>query len=207
MIVRSAPIVEERRVRRQAGVFTCLTVRWRCLVVELQRKLDVSRRLREVNNSSCGCIYICVRRGEVNGIKCIQEVRAELELKSLCDLEVFLQTDIPFVVSGSAQMTELGCTGPESSRWVGIVAGIKPGEATTLRSSSVSPTPDSVSSVAIGAQTRSTCSRWITYEVCIAIGNPECRERIGLTVQPPTTTSATLFMSLPNFFPRPNGKS
>jgi hypothetical protein len=47
------PLVEERRVRRQAGVFTCLTVRWRCLVVELQRKLDVSRRLREVNNSKC----------------------------------------------------------------------------------------------------------------------------------------------------------
>jgi hypothetical protein len=39
------------------GVFTCLTVRWWCLVVELQRKLDVPRRLREVNNSSCGCIY------------------------------------------------------------------------------------------------------------------------------------------------------
>ena len=133
------------------GVFTCLTVRWWCLVVELQRKLDVPRRLREVNNSKCGCIYPCVRSGEVDGIKCIQEVRAELELKSLCDLEVFLQADIPVVVSGSAQMTELGCTGPERGRWVGIVAGIKPGEATTLRSSSVSPTPDSVSSVAIGA--------------------------------------------------------
>ena len=154
---------------RTTGVFTCLTVRRRCLVVELERKLDVSRRLREVNNSSCGCIYHCVGSGEVDGIKCIQEVRAELELKSLCDLKVFLQADIPVVVSRSTQMTELGCTSPESSRWVGIVAGIKPGEATTLRSRSVSPTPDSVSSVAIGAQTRSsrnTSCRWIT---CVGV--------------------------------------
>src|SRR5215831_5189667 len=150
-------------------MLTSLTVQWRCLVVELQRKLDVSRRLRDVNNSSCGCVYRCVRSGEVDGIKCIQEVSAEFELKSLSDLKGFLQADIPVVVSRSTQMTELGCTGPESSRWVGIVAGIKPGEATTLRSRSVSPTPDSVSSVAIGAQPRSscnTCSRWIT---CVGI--------------------------------------
>ena len=150
-------------------MLTCLTVQWQCLVVELQRKLDVSRRLREVNHSSCGYIYRGVGSGEVDGIKCIQEVRAELELKSLCNPEVFLQADIPVVVSRSTQMTELACTGPESGRWVGIVAGIKPGEATTLRSRSVSPTPDSVSSVAIGAQTRSsrnTSCRWIT---CVGV--------------------------------------
>lgn len=103
---------------RQAGCFTFLTVRWWRLVAQLQRKLDVSRRLQDANNSSCGYIYGRARNGEVDGIKCIQEVRAELELKSLCDPEVFLEADIPVVVSGSAQLTELVCTGPESSRWV-----------------------------------------------------------------------------------------
>jgi hypothetical protein len=154
-----------------------------------------------------GVFTFCVRSGEIYGIKCIQEVRAELELKSLCDLKVFLQADIPVVVSRSTQMTELACTGPESSCRVGIVAGIKPGEATTLRSSSVSPTQTVLVPLQSGSRPVAPVPVGSLTRLCKPIGNPECRERIGLTVQPPTTTSATLFMSLPNFFPRPNGKS
>ena len=117
---------------RQAGVYACLIIRCLCLEVELQSKLDVSWRLGILNNPHVWRVIRGGRRPKVDGVKCIQEVRAELQFEPLSQLEVLLQTDVPVVKSGATQATELGCTGPEGSRWVTIVAGVKPNEPPAL---------------------------------------------------------------------------
>src|SRR5580693_2691897 len=99
---------------RQAGVCACLIIRALSgLEIQLQRELNVSRGLRRLNNASGRFIHRRIRYREVDAVKHIQEVGAELEPKSLADLEVFLQAGIPVVVSGASQTTKLRCTGPE----------------------------------------------------------------------------------------------
>ena len=58
------------------------------LVVELQRKLDIPRGLRRLNDSSGRCIHRRVGYGKVHAVKCIQEVRAELQLESLREMDI-----------------------------------------------------------------------------------------------------------------------
>src|SRR5271170_512242 len=125
---------------RQAGVSACLIIRALLLEKELQRKLDVSCRLRSLNDSSGGYVHRRIGYGKVDAVKRIQEVRAELHPDPFCDLEVFLQADIPIVESWAAQTTELRCASSESGRRVGIVVGIKPEISATGSRRSWAPT-------------------------------------------------------------------
>src|SRR6266404_2757155 len=130
------------------------------LIVELQRKLDVSRRLRIVNHSGSRSSHCCIGYGKVDAVKRIQEVRAELQLESFCELEVLLQAEIPVVISRSAQSTELRCTSTEARR-IGVVIGVKPSNTTTLTYCSVTPAKYCVGSVAIRAQTARVGTRLV----------------------------------------------
>jgi hypothetical protein len=82
---------------RQAGVIACLIIRASWLVIELQRKLDISRRLRCVDDASGGCGYCRIRRRQVDPVEGIQEIAAELQLKAFGDVEVFLEAEVPIV--------------------------------------------------------------------------------------------------------------
>jgi hypothetical protein len=64
------------------GVFACLIVRCLCLVVELQRKLNIPRGLGARNLSHRG-INARVWYVELHVVKRINEVRSELQLKPL----------------------------------------------------------------------------------------------------------------------------
>ena len=75
---------------RQAGVSACLIIRALLLEKELQRKLDVSRRLRSLNNTGSGLIHSGVGSGKVDAVKRVQEIGAELHPESLRDLDIFL---------------------------------------------------------------------------------------------------------------------
>src|SRR5260370_4964606 len=135
----------------QAGVFACPIIRGLGLVVELQRKLDVSRRLRRLNHSGCTGLDRRVGYCQVDAVKGIQEIRTELQSESFCQREVFLQAQIPVVVSGSAQSAEFLCTGAEAGS-IGIFARVKPKAATTLGRCSVTPAKNVVLAVAVRAQ-------------------------------------------------------
>jgi len=133
-------------------VSACLIIRALLLEIELQRKLNVSCRLRSLNNSSGGYVHRRIGYGKVDAVKRIQEVRAELHSDPFCDLEVFLQADIPIVESWAAQTTELRRASSESGRRVRIVVGVKPEISTTGSSRSWAPTEYSVCSVAVRAK-------------------------------------------------------
>ena len=82
---------------RQAGVIACLIIRASWLVIELQRKLDISRRLRCADDASCGRGYRRIRRRQVHSVESVQEVAAELQLEAFGDVEVFLEAEVPIV--------------------------------------------------------------------------------------------------------------
>lgn len=75
---------------RQAGVYACLIIRCSQLEVELQGKLDISRRLRSRDDARVRLIDSRVRSGKVDAVERIQEVGTELQSESFCELEVFL---------------------------------------------------------------------------------------------------------------------
>src|SRR5258708_32994789 len=108
----------------EVGVLGCPIIRGLGLVVELQGKLDVSRRLRRLNHSGCTALDRRVGYRQADAVKGIQEIRTELQSESFCQREVFLQAQIPVVVSGSAQSAELRCTGAEASSMC-IVSRVK----------------------------------------------------------------------------------
>src|SRR5438046_2023785 len=58
----------------------------------------------------------------------------------------------------------------------------------------------------LGLELREFVPEWSSSPYGV-IGNPPRNVMIGLTVQPPTTASTTLFMSFPNRFPCPIGNS
>src|SRR5271168_5336850 len=116
---------------RQAGVSACLIIRALLLEKELQRKLNVSCRLRSLNDAGGRHIHRRVWHSEVDAVKRIQEVSAELHPESLRDLEILLQADIPVVEARAAKTAKLRRACSERGRRVGIVAGIKPEKSTT----------------------------------------------------------------------------
>src|SRR5271157_5197680 len=134
---------------RQAGVYACLIIRALLLEKELQRKLNVSRRLRSLNNAGSGLIHSGVGNGKVDAVEGVQEISAELHPEPLRDLDILLQAEIPVVVAGTTQTTELRCASPETACCVGIVAGIKPEEASTGPCWGWAPTINLVGSVAV----------------------------------------------------------
>src|SRR5689334_2389451 len=130
------------------------------LIVQLQSKLDVSSRLRCLNDPRSRGLHRCVGYREIYAVKHIQEVRAELQLESLRELEVFLQAGIPVVVSGPAQRADLWRARAESNG-IRIVAGIEPKEAAALGCGCVLPAKYGVLAVAIGAQSARARARLV----------------------------------------------
>src|SRR5713101_2066111 len=102
------------------------------LVVELQSKLDISRRLRSLYDTGSAGLHGGIGNRQVDAVECIQKVAAELQLEAFGQMEVFLQAEVPIVETGAAQTAELRRARSESCR-VGIVVGIKPLETATLR--------------------------------------------------------------------------
>src|SRR6266852_2304912 len=121
------------------------------LVVELQSKLDVSCRLRSLNHSSSRSSHCCIGYREVDAVKRIQEIRAELQPESFCYREVFLEAEIPIVISRTAQTAELRCTGPKG-RGIRIIIGVKPQESPTGPCRCWTSAKYPVGSVAVRAQ-------------------------------------------------------
>src|SRR4051812_9424661 len=80
---------------RQAGVIACLIIRASRLVIELQRKLDISRRLRCTDDTGGTGLHGGVRRRKIDAVERIQEVAAELQLEAFGEVEVFLKAEIP----------------------------------------------------------------------------------------------------------------
>lgn len=68
---------------RQAGVYACLIIRcfW-LLVVKLQRKLDIARRLLSVDLAGGILIHGSVGSGQVDTVKGVQEVATELQFEA-----------------------------------------------------------------------------------------------------------------------------
>src|SRR5208283_1506312 len=107
---------------RQAGVIACLIVRGLCLIVELQRKLDVPRRLGAVNLSHGGtkAHVWCV---ELYMVERIHEVSSELQLEAFRHLEVLMQTQVYVGVMRPTELSELwGAIAEGANGWVGEVA-------------------------------------------------------------------------------------
>src|SRR5271169_6894310 len=97
---------------RQAGVCACLIIRGLCLVVELQRKLDVPRRLGAGNLSHCRSEAHVWSVG-LYMVERVQEVGSELQLEPFRHLEVFMETQIHIRVMRSAKSPELWGAIPE----------------------------------------------------------------------------------------------
>src|SRR6516165_405146 len=135
----------------QAGVSACPIMLPLRLVVELQTKLDISRRLGGLDHTGCARLYGGVRHRKVHVVKSVQEVGSELQPESFRDREVFLQASIPVVKSGSAQSVKLRRAGSKI-RGVGIVARIEILETTTLRCRSIAAAEDSIRAVAVWTQ-------------------------------------------------------
>src|SRR5579859_174791 len=135
----------------QAGVkrlphYTCSG-----LIVELQGKLDISRRLRSLNHSGSRTRHRSVGYRQVDAVKRIQEVRTKLQSESFGQLKIFLQAQIPVVVSGATQTTELRCASSKAGR-VGIIAGIEPEESAPRSCGSRAAPKHGVCAVAVGTQ-------------------------------------------------------
>jgi hypothetical protein len=86
---------------RQAGVCAYLIVRVLCLVVELQRQLNVSWRL-SARNLSHGASQAHVWSVELRMVKGVDEVGSELQPNPLGNQEVFVQTQVHVGVMRSA---------------------------------------------------------------------------------------------------------
>src|ERR1700730_4093103 len=109
---------------RQAGGVACLIIRGLCLVVELQRQLDISLRLGAGNlphilsKAHVWCI-------ELDVVKRIHEVSSELQLKPFGKREVLMQTQVYVCVTRPTQVCELWraiAEGPDG--WVGEVVRV-----------------------------------------------------------------------------------
>ena len=85
-------------------------------IVELERKLDIARRLRGRENSHSGpyrsraaiCIQVCA-------VESIEEIGPELKLRPLCYLEVLLQAQINVPIPGATHRS-LGWAIPKTFR-------------------------------------------------------------------------------------------
>src|SRR4051812_47772127 len=117
---------------RQAGVIACLIIRASRLVIELQRKLDISRRLRHVGHAGCGCGHRRIGSCKVYAVEGVQKIAAELQLKAFGQVKVLLKTEIPVVQTGATQLADLRCASAERRGWVAVVAGIKPKDTAPL---------------------------------------------------------------------------
>src|SRR5258708_24421318 len=91
---------------RQAGVIACLIIRGLCLVVELQRQLDVPWSLG-VGNLSHGRSKAHIRCVELDVVECIDEVSSELQPEPLRECEVLMQTQVYVGVTRPSQTAEL----------------------------------------------------------------------------------------------------
>ena len=77
------PLSKSPKKKNEAdGVFACLIVRRLCLVVELQRKLNIPWRLGGRNLSYCSS-KVHVRGVQLNVVECIDEVGPELQPEPL----------------------------------------------------------------------------------------------------------------------------
>src|SRR5262252_988594 len=100
------------------------------LIKELQRKLDVSCRLRALNEASGRGLNRGVRYGQIHAVKHIQEVRAELHFEAFRNVEVLLDAGVPVVVTRAAQVTKLRCASAEADS-ISVVGWVKPLESAT----------------------------------------------------------------------------
>src|SRR5271170_7231141 len=107
---------------RQAGVFACLIIRGLCLVVELQRKLDVPRRLGTINLSYVGA-KAHIGRVKLYVVKRVDKLGSELQFEPFRELEVLMQTHVHIGVVWPTDPGELRSAVTEgSNRRVGEVA-------------------------------------------------------------------------------------
>src|SRR5256885_8840172 len=117
---------------RQAGVIACLIIRGLCLVVELQRKLNVPWRLSTGNLSQLRTQVPNVWCVQLDVVEGIDEVSSELQFEPLRNLDVLVQTQIYIGVTRRAQVCELiraSAEGPSSRRGEVAIVG-EPLEAT-----------------------------------------------------------------------------
>src|SRR5258708_18245199 len=116
---------------RQAGVIGCLSIRGLCLVVELQRQLDIPWRLGTRNLSHRGS-KTHVWRVELYVVKRIDEISSELQLEPLREQEVLMHTQVYVGVMWPSQTSKLwGAVSKRSNCRIGeIIIVSKPLEAT-----------------------------------------------------------------------------
>src|ERR1700742_3266036 len=134
---------------------------WFQLVVELQRELNISRRLGCVDHARVVLRHRGVRRCKVHAVERIQEVTTELNLEAFRYVEVLMHADVPVVEARTAQATELRCARSEGCCWVAVVGRIKPLESAALCCGGVLAAEYGVGAVAIRTQTARTGAGWI----------------------------------------------
>src|SRR3984957_14331045 len=126
---------------------------WFQLVVELQRKLDIARRLRCVDHARVVLLHGRVRCRQVHAVECIQEVTTEFELEAFREVEILMNAEVPVVEARSAQFAQLRGARSEGCCWVGVVARIEPDEPATLSGCGVLASEYGVGSIAVRSQT------------------------------------------------------
>src|SRR5271167_763624 len=110
---------------RQAGVYACLIIRGLQLVVEFQRKLNVSWRLGTVYLSHVGAkAHVgCV---ELHVVKGIDEVGPELQFEPFCELEVLMEAQVDVGIVWTADSSQLRSASTElSDRGIREVAVVR----------------------------------------------------------------------------------
>src|SRR3954453_21336638 len=97
--------LSEKNANDAGEVRACIIIR-SFLIVEFQRQLDISWRLRTCNLSHrgsqphIGCV-------ELDMVECVDEVGSELQSEPLREREVFMHTHVDVSVMGPTQPIEL----------------------------------------------------------------------------------------------------
>ena len=117
---------------RQAGVCACLIVRCLYLVVELQRKLNVPRRLGAGNLPHRGP-KAHVWRVQLDMVEGIDEVSSKLQSEPLGHLEVLLDAQVYVGEVRRSQSRELrGAIAECPDGWIGeVIIIVEPLDATS----------------------------------------------------------------------------
>src|SRR5579863_7508209 len=154
---------------RQAGVYACLIIRGLCLVVELQRKLNIPRTLGTGNLPHCRS-KAHVRSVGLHVVERVQEVGSKLQPEAFRHLEVFMETQIHVSVMWAAKSRELrGAIAESPNGRVGEVAIIaEPLEAARSGERCLvdgSFPGDCWEAIAIGARTARIRARFIRGSV------------------------------------------
>src|SRR5690242_1502334 len=113
-------LVDDGAARRRSCAISAdiLTpVRLNLLIHELQRKLHLSRNLRRKNMVEGGRTYVAVWQSEVRAVQDVEQLRAELELRRLCHLEILKAGKVPVSIGRAgihiaafrAKLTRIGC--------------------------------------------------------------------------------------------------